>query len=29
MLLENAMQVLPLFMPQVFVNQIFFFWGHE
>jgi hypothetical protein len=29
MLLENVMQVLPLLMPQVFVNQFFFIWGHE
>jgi hypothetical protein len=29
MLLEDVMQVLPLLMPQVFVDQIFFIWGHE
>jgi len=29
MLLEDVMQVLPLVMPQVFVDQFFFIWGHE
>jgi hypothetical protein len=27
MLLENVMEVFPMFMPQVFVDQFFFIWG--
>jgi uncharacterized membrane protein len=27
MLLENVIEVFPMFMPQVFVDQLFFIWG--
>jgi hypothetical protein len=29
MLLKDVMQVLPLLMPQIFVDQFVFIWGHE
>jgi hypothetical protein len=29
MLLEDAMQVLPLLVPQAFVDQFVFIWGCE
>jgi hypothetical protein len=29
MLLEDVMEILPILVPQVFVNQFVFIWGHE
>jgi hypothetical protein len=29
MLLEDVMEILPILMPQVFIYQFFFIWGHE
>ncbi len=29
MLLEDVIEILPILIPQVFVDQFFFIWGHE